>query len=187
VGATQLSAIPDAEQTLGVLRTVLQERAGWNEVVRSGALSGVSQFKTSEAALELILQYTEPNVSSMLRLGAIRALGKVSAGQTKANVERILERLEAISREPQFTTQMTVIAALGLMAEVGAVTVLQGIAEYIDDGRVRRRAEEMIAKVQKKVDKDQAIEKLQQDLEELKKSNQDLKSRLEELEAKGKP
>ncbi len=155
-------------------------------MVRSGALSGVSQFKTSEEALELILTYTEPDVSSMLRLGAVRALGKVSTGQSKPNVERILERLEAIAREPQFTTQMTVIAALGMMEDVGAVTVLQGIADHIDDGRVRRRAEETIKTVQKKVDKDQAMEKLQQDLEELKKSNQDLKSRLEELEAKAK-
>ncbi|MGD1861094.1 MAG: M1 family aminopeptidase [Leptolyngbyaceae cyanobacterium] len=185
VGASQLSGIPEAAQTLGVLRTVLQERTGWNEVVRSGALSGVSQFKTSSSALDLILQYTEPQVTAMLRLGAVRALGKVSTGQSKPNIERILERLEAISREPQFTTQMTVIAALGMMADAGAVAVLQGIAAHIDDGRVRRRAEETVEKVQKKVKKDQAIAQLQKDLEELKKSNQELKSRLEELEAKG--
>lgn len=185
VGATRLPDIPDASQTLALLQKVLQERAGWNEVVRSGALGGISQFKTSEDALYIIFQYTEPTVSSMLRLGAIRALGKISTGQSKANVERILEQLEAISREPQFTTQMTVIAALGMMESVGAVSVLQGIADHIDDGRVRRRAEETMQKVQKMLDKDVAIEKLQQDLEEVKKTNQELKSRLEELEAKG--
>ena len=184
VGASRLAGIP-ATETLATLQTVLTERGGWNEVVRSGALGGVSQFKTLEAALELILRYTEPAVPSMLRLGAVRALGQVSTGQTKANVERILERLEAISREPQFTTQMTVIAALGMMEDIGAISVLQGIADHIDDGRVRRRAEETLKKVQKSIQKDQAINKLQQDLEELKKSNQQLKSRLEELEAKG--
>ncbi|MEM6433664.1 MAG: M1 family metallopeptidase [Cyanobacteria bacterium P01_D01_bin.115] len=187
VGASRLAGIPAATETLATLQTVLTERGGWNEVVRSGALGGVSQFKTLEAALELILQYTEPAVPSMLRLGAVRALGQVSIGQTKTNVERILERLEAISREPQFTTQMTVIAALGMMEDIGAITVLQGIADHIDDGRVRRRAEETLKKVQKSIQKDQAINKLQQDLEELKKSNQELKSRLEELEAKGQP
>ena len=187
VGASRLAGIPAATETLATLQTVLTERGGWNEVVRSGALGGVSQFKTLEAALELILRYTEPAVPSMLRLGAVRALGQVSTGQTKANVERILERLEAISREPQFTTQMTVIAALGMMEDIGAIAVLQGIADHIDDGRVRRRAEETLKKVQKSIQKDQAINKLQQDLEELKKSNQELKSRLEELEAKGQP
>ena len=186
VGASQLPEIPETAETLEMLNTLLRERAGWNEVVRSGALGGVSQFKTSEVALKLILQYTEPDVSSLLRLGAIRALGRVSTGQTKALVECILERLEAISREPQFTTQMTVIAALSMMEDIGAVAVLQGITDHIDDGRVRRRAEETIQKVQKKIEKDQAIEKLQQDLEELKKSNCDLKSRLEELEAKSR-
>jgi len=123
----------------------------------------------------------------MLRLGAVRALGKVSTGQSQPNVERILERLEAISREPQFTTQMTVIAALGMMTDPGAIAVLQGIADHIDDGRVRRRAEETVKKVQEKVKKDQAIAQLQQDFEELKKSNQELKSRLEELAAKSQP
>ncbi|MEL6384746.1 MAG: M1 family metallopeptidase, partial [Cyanobacteria bacterium J06626_18] len=102
VGASQLADIPATVETLTILETVLQERAGWNEVVRSGALAGISQFKTSEAALELILQYTEPAVSTMLRLGAVRALGAISTGLSKANVERILERLEAIAREPQF-------------------------------------------------------------------------------------
>jgi len=187
IGASKLSGLPPEAETLAVLERLLQERLGWNEVVRSGALSGVSHFKTSEAALELILQYTEPEVSAMLRLGAVRALGKVSTGQSQPNVERILERLEAISREPQFTTQMTVIAALGMMTDPGAIAVLQGIADHIDDGRVRRRAEETVKKVQEKVKKDQAIAQLQQDFEELKKSNQELKSRLEELAAKSQP
>ncbi|NER84870.1 MAG: aminopeptidase, partial [Leptolyngbya sp. SIO1D8] len=186
IGASQLSGLPDAAETLTLLETLLRERAGWNEVVRSGALGGVSQFKTSEAALCLILQYTEPGVPSMLRLGAVRALGEVSTGQNKPNIDRILERLEAISREPQFLTQMTVIAALGMMEDVGAVRVLQGIADHIDDGRVRRRAEEAMQKVSKAIEKDEAVAKLQQDLEELKKANQEMKSRLEELEAKAK-
>ncbi|MGF1524411.1 MAG: M1 family aminopeptidase [Leptolyngbyaceae cyanobacterium] len=184
VGASQLSDIPAKAETLAILETVLQERAGWNEVVRSGALGGISQFKTSEIALELILRYTEPTVPSMLRLGAVRALGAISTGQSKANIERILERLEAIAREPQFLTQMTVIAALGMMEDAGAASVLQGIADHIDDGRVRRRAEEAIEKVQKAIKKDAAVEKLQKDLEELKKASQEMRSRLEELEAK---
>ncbi|MBE7381676.1 MAG: M1 family metallopeptidase [Leptolyngbya sp. SIO1E4] len=187
IGASQLPGIPDQAETLAILETVLRERAGWNEVVRSGALGGISQFKTSGPALALILRYTEPAVPSMLRLGAVRALGAISTGQSKPNVERILERLEAISREPQFLTQMTVIAALSMMEDVGAVRVLQGIADHIDDGRVRRRAEEAVQKVQKAIEKDAAVEKLQKDLEELKKANQEMKSRLEELEAKARP
>ncbi len=186
VGAVQLTGIPDAATTLDLLAHVLAERAGWNEMVRSGALGGISQFKTSETALNLILQSTEPEVPSLLRLGALRALGSISTGQSKANVNRILERLEAVSREPQFRTQMTVIAALGMMEDAGAITVLRGIADHIDDGRVQRRAEEAIQKVQAAIAKDTAVTQLQKDLEELRKSNQELRSRLEELEAKAK-
>ncbi|MDA0269386.1 MAG: M1 family metallopeptidase, partial [Cyanobacteria bacterium] len=83
VGAARLPEIPAADGTLAQLETVLKERAGWNEVVRSGALGGISQFKTSTQALEILLRYTEPAVPNLLRLGAVRALGTISRGQAK--------------------------------------------------------------------------------------------------------
>jgi aminopeptidase N len=51
---------------------------------------------------------------------------------------------------------------------------------------VRRRAQEAVQQVTKAIDKDQAVEKLQQEIDELKKANQDLRSWLETLEAKEK-
>jgi aminopeptidase N len=184
VGAARLPALPAAAVTLTQLETVLEERAGWNEVVRSGALGGISQFKTASQALEILLRYTEPTIPNLLRLGAVRALGTLSQGQDKMGVARILDRLEAIAREPQFRTQITVVAALGAMEDAGAVRVLQGIADHIDDGRVRRRAEEALQRVRKAMGKDAAVQTLQQELETLKQSNQDLVSRLAALEAK---
>jgi aminopeptidase N len=183
VGAAQLPTLPAAEVTLAQLETVLKERAGWNEVVRSGALGGISEFQTSAAALEIVLRYTEPAIPNLLRLGAVRALGAISRGQDKVDVARILDRLEAIAREPQFRTQVTVVSALGTMTDSGAVRVLQGIAEHIDDGRVRRRAEEALQRVRAAIGKDAAMQTLQQAVDTLKQSNQDLVSRLAALEA----
>jgi len=65
------------EDKLKLLKSVLEERAGWNEVVRSGAIAGLSQLKTSEAALNLILEYTRLGLPQALRL-SIRALGTIS-------------------------------------------------------------------------------------------------------------
>ncbi|MGD1908100.1 MAG: M1 family aminopeptidase [Leptolyngbyaceae cyanobacterium] len=184
VGASRLAELPEAETTLAQLKTVLEERPGWNEIVRAGALGGISQFKSSTQALDILLQYTEPNIPNSLRLGAVRALGTLAQGQEKIGVDRILDRLEVISREPQFRTQVTVVAALGTMEVAGAVRVLRGIADHIDDGRVRRRAEEALQRVQAAIGKDAAVQTLQQEVETLKKSNQDLLSRLTNLEAK---
>lgn len=174
------------KKALKLLESILQERQSWNEILRSGAINALSQLKTSETALNLILQYTTAGTPQPLRLSAIRALGPVASGQSKPNVERILERLDLLSRESFFLTQVSVVIALGSMETPKAVNVLRSLADHTPDGRVRRRAEEAIKKVQSSIGKDSAVQKLQEEIDDLKKANQDLKSRLENLEAKSK-
>ena len=174
------------EKILKLLKSVLKERQGWNEVVRSGAIAALSQMKTSEAALDIILDYTELGTPQALRLTAIRALGAISTGQTNVNLERILNRLKELSRESFFLTQVSVANALGQMETAKAIAILQGLADQTPDGRVRRIAEEAVQKVQKNAGSDQAVKQLRTELDHLKQENQDLKSRLEALEAKAK-
>jgi aminopeptidase N len=186
VTAGNLNGKSESEKVLKLLESVLKERAGWNETVRSGAIAGLSQMKTSEAALNLVLDYTAPGVPQALRLAAIRALGAIAAGQTSVNLERILSRLEELAGEAFFLTQVSVVVALGQMETTKAIGILQALANQTPDGRVRRMAEEAVQRVMKAAGQDQAVQKLQQELDQLKKDNQDLKSRLETLEAKAK-
>jgi len=186
IASVKLNGEAKTEDALSLMRSILQERAGWNEVIRGGAMSGLSKLKTSEAALDLILEYTVSGVPQALRLPAIRALGAISTGQNNVNLERILTRLDELSHESLFLTQVAVVAALGQMETVKAIGILQALADQTPDGRVRRMAEEAVQRVQKAIGKDQAVKKLQEELEQLKKDNQDLKSRLENLEAKNK-
>ena len=173
-------------EALALFKTVLQTRPGWNELVRSGAIAGLSRLKTSEAALDLILEYTVAGVPQALRLAAIRAIGVISTGQTQANLERILSRLTDLSRESFFLTQVATVMALGRMETLKAAGILQSLADQTPDGRVRRIAEEAVQRVQKAAGQDQAVQQLQEDLDQLKKDNRDLRSRLENLEAKAK-
>ncbi|NJN87165.1 MAG: M1 family metallopeptidase [Leptolyngbyaceae cyanobacterium SL_7_1] len=186
VATTSLNGKSKEEKVLKLLKSILEERSGWNEAVRSGAIGGLSQFKTSEAALDLILEYTAPGVPPPLRLAAIRALGSVSTGQTPANLQRILDRLNELSGEAFFLTQSSVVAALRQMETIKAVGILGALADQTADGRIRRIAEEAMQKVQKAAGKDQAVKKLQEEVDQLKKDNQELRSRLESLEAKTK-
>ncbi|HEY9846222.1 MAG TPA: M1 family metallopeptidase [Candidatus Caenarcaniphilales bacterium] len=185
LGGIAASSLGDTkeEKALKLLKSVLK-KAGWNETVRSGAIAGLSQMKTSEEALNLILDYTAAGVPQALRLAAIRALGAISTGQTGVNLQRILERLEELSWEAFFLTQVSVASALGQMETIKAISVLRTLAEQTPDGRVRRIAEEAIEGVQKRAGSDQSVKQLQQELEQLKKDNQTLKTRLETLEAK---
>ena len=172
------------EKVVKLLKTVLEEKAGWNEVVRSGAIAGLAELKTSEAALNLILEYTKLGVPQPLRLAAIRALGRISVGQNATNLERILERLEELAKESFFLTQVAVVVALGQMETAKAIGILQNLSSHTPDGRVRRIADEQIVRVQKNIGSDSALRQLREEFDQLKQQNQELRSRLESLEAK---
>ncbi|NES65416.1 MAG: aminopeptidase, partial [Okeania sp. SIO2D1] len=177
---------PTEQKVIKLLKWVLAEKQGWNEVVRSGAISALSKMKTSETALNLILKYTVSGVSQTLRLSAIRSLGTISTAQSPVNLERILQQLTELSRETFFLTQMSVVAALSQMETATAISILQSIVDQTTDGRVRRRAEEAVQRVQKNIGSDKALKQLRQEFDKMKKENQELKSRLENLEAKAK-
>jgi len=184
IAAAKLEEKPKEEKVLKLLRSTLETKAGWNEVVRSGAIAGLSQMKTSAEALDLILEYTRLGVPQALRLAAIRALGAISTGQSTANLDRILERLTELSHESFFLTQVSVVNALGQMETPKAIAILQALATQTLDGRVQRIAEEAVSKVQSAASSDQAIKQLRDEIDQLKKQNQTLMSRLESLEAK---
>jgi len=171
-------------EIIDLLNHILQSRKGWNEVVRAGAIGGLSQLKTSPAALESILTYTALGTPQPLRLGAIRALGAISSGQTTDKLTVILERLETIAKETFFLTQVAVCNALGQIENAKAIVILQALSDRTPDGRVRRVAEEAVQKVQKKLGSDKAIQEIREELEKMKQENQELKSRLTKLEAK---
>ncbi|TAD76291.1 MAG: aminopeptidase [Oscillatoriales cyanobacterium] len=174
------------ESAIALLKSALKKRAGWNEVVRSGAIAGLSRLKTSAAALELVLDYAQPGIPQALRLTALRCLGSVTNGQEPALVDRVLNQLQIFARESFFLTQMSVVAALGQLETPKAIGILQMIASQAPDGRVRRRAEESVKTVQRNVGSDRAIEQLRQELDQLKKDNQTLRSRMEDWEAKSR-
>jgi aminopeptidase N len=175
---------PSEEKVIKVLKSVLEGKPGWNEVVRSGAIVGLAQIKTSETALDLILEYTLLGTPQPLRLAAIRVLGKISIGQNATNLERILERLTELARDSFFLTQVAVVVALGQMETPKAMAILQNLALSTPDGRVRRFADEEIIQLQKKIGASDALRSLREELDQIKQQNQELRSRLESLEAK---
>ncbi|WP_309736684.1 M1 family metallopeptidase [Chamaesiphon sp. OTE_75_metabat_556] len=185
-GMTTASLKDKQEEVITLLTEVLNTRAGWNEIVRAGAIGGLSKITDSETALNTVIEYVKPGVPQPLRLTSIRALGTISNGQSEANLTVIVEKLAELARETFFLTQVSVVNALSQMSTVKAIGVLQGLANQSPDGRVKRIADEGVQKVQKKIGSDGAVKQLREELEEVKKTNQELKSRLENLEAKSK-
>jgi aminopeptidase N len=182
--AAALSAEREPSKVIKLLHATLKEKSGWNEAVRSGAISGLAKLKDFDEALEIVMEYTAPNVPQPLRLAAIRALGTMGKSQTKPKTEKILNRLQAIARETFFLTQVSVVSALGQVDSPAAIGILQALADQTPDGRVRRMADEAVQRVQKAIGKDEGLKQLREELNQIKKENQELKSRLEAVEAK---
>jgi aminopeptidase N len=177
---------PQRSAVIELLSQILDTRSGWNEVVRGGAIGGLSKLTDNPEAVQLVLKYTAAGTPQPLRLSAIRALGPLSANQTPADRAQILDRLKELARESFFLTQVATVTALGQMTDINAISVLQSLATSSPDGRVKRMATEAVGKVQKKAGTDPALQQLRQELEELQKSNRELKSRLEAIEASAK-
>lgn len=186
IASSTLTTKPKETKVIKLFKSVLKDRAGWNEVVRSGAIGALSQMKTSTAALDLILTYTEAGTPQPLRLAAIRALGSISTGQPPEQLQRILDRLSVLVGESFFLTQVSVSASLGQMETPKAISLLKTLANQTPDGRVRRMAEESVKRVQARVKSNQALSTLQEEVQQLQQANQELKSRLADLEAKSK-
>ncbi|MEI6429172.1 MAG: M1 family metallopeptidase [Pseudanabaena sp. ELA607] len=184
--AADLSHDREPTKVIKLLQTVLKERSGWNEVVRSGAIAGLAKLKEADTALETIIDYTAPETPQALRLAAIRALGALGKSQTKPKTSLILNRLQVLSQETFFLTQVAVVNALGQINDAGAIQILTTLSHQTPDGRVRRIADEAVQQVQKAIGKDAGLKQLRDEMEQLKKENQTLRSRLEALEAKAK-
>ena len=187
LGGMILGVLKEKEtEVLNLFQDILKNRSGWNEIVRSGAIGGLSKMTTSSQAVDIILEYTKNGIPQPLRLASIRALGSVSSGQTPEKIEVILEELDSISGESFFLTQVSVCGALSQMKTSKAISILSNLSEQTPDGRVKKRADEAIKKVQKNMGSDKAIKELKEELDQLKQDNQKLQSRLAKLEAKNK-
>ncbi|MFQ3584286.1 MAG: M1 family aminopeptidase [Cyanobacteriota bacterium] len=179
IAGSTLEPKPQEAEVVALFQTALEQKAGWNEVVRAGVMSGLAQMKRSEKALDLLLQHTQLGIPQPLRLAAIRSLGTYASDQENP---RVLECLGDLCRETSFFTQMAVITALSQLNSPKAIPLLQSLGTQ--DGRIERRINEAIQKVQSRLGGDKSTQQLREELEQLKKSHQELLSRIGSLEAK---
>lgn len=181
-----VSGILEEKQTeaIAIFEDILNQKSGWNEMIRGAAISGLSQLKSSPEAVDLIMKYTDFGVPQPLRLAAIRGLGSVASGQKPEKLEVIFDKFESMLTDTFYLTQMALIGGLSQIENSKAIAILSNLADTTPDGRVKRRADEAINKVRQKLGGDKELKDLRKELDQLKKDNQDLKSRLAKLESK---
>jgi aminopeptidase N len=179
-------AKPKPAKVLQILQKALAQSPGWNEVVRIGAIDGISQLHSHPESLSILVGYTHPKTPTPLRMAAIRGLGTLVAKQGIATQDQALDLLATLATETGFFTQMAVVYALKQIPRPQAIPILQGLEQRALDGRVKRWAAEAILQVQKSLDPSQRVQILQAELEQLKQEQVKLNSRLASIEAEGR-
>lgn len=182
----------EAALALGKTRTKLGfealkeglKKESWNETIRIQIFSGFGELK-DERAIEIAREWSIYGKPPLARLGAIACLGKLGDA-FPLKKEEILDHLIPLLHDPDFRPKLATVGALGDLKHEKAIPHLEQMAERELDGRIKRRAREVIQKIREGKDKGDEVKKLREDYDKLREESRQLRDRLDRLETKNK-
>ncbi len=172
-----------SKKALPVLKAAL-EMPSWNETVRIGALTGLSELGETDG-VELAANWASGGKPAHSRPAAIAALGKL-AKKVPAAVD-MLHRLAEDEETDQFTLRMALIGALGEAKKPDSVPVLHSIARTAVDGRVKRAIADTLSELSTTSGAQPPTEALQTSVEALQAEVKALKEAQERTEKAAVP
>jgi aminopeptidase N len=169
---------PGAAEILGAA----MDRDSWSDLLRQHVVRGLAELG-DVAATDEILAAAESGKTSPLRRAAAVAAGKLAAGRRDHHGRRVRERLEELLRDPDFRVQGAAVEALRALGDADATAELQALAERDLDGRLRRRAKEVIRDLAEARPRAEAIAALEDQVNRLRDMVGELRGRLDALES----
>jgi aminopeptidase N len=125
-----------------ILKEALKKDS-WNDIVRIGALEGLTATRAEEW-IPLLLTYTKPGHHQRLRMAAVRCLAQYGFGH-----DTIQKRLVDLLGDKFLLVQIAAMRGLYQMADERAVPEIKKIISLDVDGRLKRLAEETVDKITK--------------------------------------
>ncbi len=188
----------EAEAALALARTrsprafdalvAAKDRPSYLDVIRSNVFSGLAELRDARA-IDLALaaaRYGEPVVGRRAAISALGSLGAEHADRKR----QVRETLTDLLDDRDFRARIAAVEALRVLGDAGAVPALERAMATDLDGRVRRRAREVVRALQTGATHDEAVKSLREAVEKLENENRDLKERVMKLELparEGKP
>jgi aminopeptidase N len=171
-------------KAINLFEEVLKNREGWNEVVRTGAIAGLSKLNFSPEALEILISQTKIGISQYLRFAALQVIGSATSQQTKQYRNRVIEILDEASKDSYISSERVVIVSLSQIDSPKVIPILNRIATKTLYGRIKNLAQETARKKQADQGAEKSINQIKEELELIRKDNRELKSKLEEIVAR---
>ena len=157
-------------------------KSSFNEVIRAAALDGLVDLE-DDRAFGLAKRWTARGLPELARLGAIRALGAMAEGRP-AWQRQASECLATLLEEPGFRIRMGVLAALSTLKDERCLPAVSRLLDADVDGRIKRRARELVRSLREGKTQGEDVRKLKDDLESLSSEHRKLRDRLEKLESR---
>jgi aminopeptidase N len=166
-----------SKKAFGLLQKALAKES-WNDIIRAHVFRGLGELG-DERAIPICIEWSQYGKPANARDAAIEALGKL--GQGKKDVrERLLELID----DKNFHTRMAALDALEALHESAAIAPLEQLATQDVDGRLKRRATEVVRAIREYLEKPAEIKELRAELDAMRESNKGLLDRLDRLETK---
>ncbi|MCH7761495.1 HEAT repeat domain-containing protein [candidate division TA06 bacterium] len=160
------------------------KKESWNETIRIQVFAGLGELK-DERAIGIAKEWSTYGNPPLARLGGISCLGRLGDHFPQRKNE-ILDHLIPLLHDPDFRPRLAAVGALGVLKDEKAIPHLEQVIGRELDGRMKRRAREVIQKIREGKDKGDEVKKLREDFDKLREENRQLRDRLDRIEAKKK-
>jgi aminopeptidase N len=161
-------------------------RDSFTDVIRQHAYRGLAEAR-DDSALGLLAEGIRWGHPTQGRRAAAGALAQLMRGRRDREARDVRERLELLLGDADFRVQAAAIEALAVVGDPAAVPMLRRLIERELDGRLRRRATEVVRDLEEGAPHGEDVRRLRDELGELRTLAAALRDRIEKLEALGEP
>jgi aminopeptidase N len=158
------------------------ERESFGDVIRSHAWRGLAAAR-ADAEVPRLVGGTGWGRPSQGRRAAAGALAELVRGRRDQAARDVRERLEELLADPDFRVQAAAIEALAKVGDPASVAPLQRVVERELDGRLRRRAREVVRDLEEGAAATGDLRALRDELDGLRRAVGALRERLDRQEA----
>ena len=155
-------------------------RDSHQDVIRAAAMDGLAELR-DERGLEVAKEWAAYGKPQPVRSSAVGAAAKLGE-ERKDTVEYLSDFLY----DPWLRVRLRTLDALESLGDAKAIARVSAMIDRELDGRVRRRAKEVIDSLRTGSKGKGEVKKLQDEIDKLQEQNKTLMDRLDKLEAKAR-
>ncbi len=163
-----------------VLRSAL-ERDSFIDIIRQMAYRGLAEAR-DDSAIPLLLEGTSYGKPSHGRRAAIGALASLTRGRKDREATEVMDRAVELLDDPDFRLQAAAIEALAVIGDPASIGALERCGDRDLDGRLKRRAREVIRDIGDARQSGEQLESMKTELDKLRAETVALRERLDKLE-----